>query len=62
MGDTKDQDERALGELAKRMLSTPPKRQEEMKIGKPRTKAEAKANPKQKEKFAPNEKRVRPKG
>jgi hypothetical protein len=59
---TDPDDEKALSALAKRMLSMPPKRQDEMKIGKPRAKTEAKANPKRKEKFAPNEKRVRPKG
>ena len=41
MSDASDQDEKALSELAKRMLSMPPKRHEEMKLGKHKAKDEA---------------------
>jgi hypothetical protein len=52
MSDIPDQDEKALSELAKRMLSRPPKRQAEMKIGKHKQKGEQKANRKSKGKTA----------
>jgi hypothetical protein len=44
MSDPPDQDERTLSELSKRMLSTPPKRHDEMKIGKHKAKDGANAS------------------
>ena len=40
-----DPEEKQLSKLAKRMLATPPKRQDEMKIGKHKAKAEPEATP-----------------
>jgi hypothetical protein len=43
-----DEDEKALSDLAKRVLAMPPKRREESKIGKPTAKTKPKATPTEK--------------
>ena len=48
-----DDDEKELATLAKRVLAMPPKPRDESKIGKPKTKTTAKANPFEKKRAPP---------
>jgi len=50
MTENQEDEERRLAELAKRMLTTPPKRRDDLKVGKLKTESETKANPAKKQK------------